>query len=307
LAACGCAEALVPLVRRLELAADEDEIEAEEECVVLVDAIATLCAETSGPEPSLVADAVDLIADRLDQANDRTRLGLAQVLGRIGRAEDTALVTPLMKDASADVRRAAVDALARLSAESSAGPLRLALADESYLVRIAAARALAASAHENAREDLERLVYDEDWRVRAAALRTIGAHERIGLTEDEKLDLIASRLGDEGAVCVAAVEALTQIGGTGSARVAASLLARPEPELVQVAVSCIGMHGAEEDLLDLLPMVSHDNWVVRAEAIQVLADRRMTRALPSILRRLEIEQDAFVRDVILRGLMRLEA
>jgi len=253
-----------------------------------------------------VADAVALISDRLDEANERTRLGLARVLGRIGRSEDAELVAPLMKDASADVRRVAVEALARLSAETSAVSLRLALADESHLVRIAAARALAASAHENARDDLERLVYDEDWRVRAATLRTIGAHQRVGLTEDEKLDLIASRLGDEGAVCVAAVEALTQIGGAGSARVSASLLSRPEPELVQVAVSCIGLHGAEEDLLDLLPMVSHANWAVRAEAIQVLADRRMTRALPSILRRLEIEQDDFVRDVILRGLIRLE-
>ncbi|MBW2722774.1 MAG: HEAT repeat domain-containing protein [Deltaproteobacteria bacterium] len=306
LATCGFAGALVPLVRRLELAADDDELEAEEEFVVLVDAIVTLCSSSSGDESSLVADAVALISDRLDEANERTRLGLARVLGRIGRSEDAELVAPLMKDASADVRRVAVEALARLSAETSAISLRLALADESHLVRIAAARALAASAHENARDDLERLVYDEDWRVRAATLRTIGAHQRVGLTEDEKLDLIASRLGDEGAVCVAAVEALTQIGGAGSARVSASLLSRPEPELVQVAVSCIGLHGAEEDLLDLLPMVSHANWAVRAEAIQVLADRRMTRALPSILRRLEIEQDDFVRDVILRGLIRLE-
>ncbi len=307
LAACGFAGALEPLVRRLELAANDDEIEAEEEFVVLVDAIVTLCSAPSSAEFALVADAVALISDRLDGANERTRLGLTRVLGRIGRSEDAALVAPLMKDASADIRRAAVEALAHLSAESSADSLRLALADESHLVRIAAARALASLAHENAREDLERLVYDEDWRVRAATLRTIGAHEHVGLTEDEKLDLIASRLGDEGAVCVAAVEALRQIGGTGSARVAASLLSRPEPELVQVAVSCIGLHGAEEDLLDLLPMVSHPNWAVRAEAIQVLANRRMTRAVPSILRRLEIEQDDFVRDAILRGLMRLEA
>ncbi len=306
LAACGCARALVALVRRLELAADDDEIEAEEECIVLVDALVTLCTDSLNTEPSLVADAVALVSGRLEGANEKTRLALARVLSRIGRREDTALVTSLMKDASADIRRAAVEALARLSVESSAEPLRLALADESHLVRIAAAWALAASAQENVRDDLERLVHDEDWRVRAATLRVIAAHERVGLTEEEKLALIESGLGDAAAVCVAAVEALTQVGGAGAVRVAASLLARPEPELVQAAVGCLGLHGAKDDLLDLLPMVSHAHWAVRAEAIQVLAERRVTRALPCILRRLEIEQDAFVRDAILHGLKRLE-
>jgi hypothetical protein len=33
----------------------------------------------------------------------------------------------------------------------------------------------------------------------------------------------------------------------------------------------------------------------------------VTRALPTILRRLETEQDSFVRDSILQGLKRLEA
>jgi len=46
---------------------------------------------------------------------------------------------------------------------------------------------------------------------------------------------------------------------------------------------------------------------VRAEVIHVLAERRVARALPSILRPLEFEQDAFVREAILRGLKRLEA
>jgi HEAT repeat protein len=45
---------------------------------------------------------------------------------------------------------------------------------------------------------------------------------------------------------------------------------------------------------------------VRAEAIQSLAERGMARAVPPILRRLETEQDEFVRDAILRALRRLE-
>ena len=45
---------------------------------------------------------------------------------------------------------------------------------------------------------------------------------------------------------------------------------------------------------------------MRAEAIQVLAGHRVTKAVPTILRRLETEQDGFVRDAILRALEKLE-
>ena len=72
------------------------------------------------------------------------------------------------------------------------------------------------------------------------------------------------------------------------------------------AVTCIGRHGNADELDTLVPLVSHTDWSVRAEAIQALADRGTARAVPPILRRLETEQDEFVRDVILRALKRLE-
>jgi HEAT repeat protein len=52
--------------------------------------------------------------------------------------------------------------------------------------------------------------------------------------------------------------------------------------------------------------VAHPEWLVRAEAIEVLARRRAIRAVPAILRHLEAEDDEFVREVILRALKRLE-
>ena len=57
---------------------------------------------------------------------------------------------------------------------------------------------------------------------------------------------------------------------------------------------------------ELLPLLSHDSWAVRADVIQTLAERRVTHAVPPILRRLELEQDDFVRDAILTALRRLE-
>jgi HEAT repeat protein len=86
----------------------------------------------------------------------------------------------------------------------------------------------------------------------------------------------------------------------------ATLLARPEAEIVREAVACVGARSDAATLDRLLPLVSHPDWSVRAEAIQVLAERRVTKAVPTILRRLETEQDGFVRDAILRALEKLE-
>ena len=53
-------------------------------------------------------------------------------------------------------------------------------------------------------------------------------------------------------------------------------------------------------------MTAHPDWSVRAEAIEVLSERGVARALPAIHHRLDLEQDEFVRTVILRALERLE-
>ena len=57
---------------------------------------------------------VELLGQRLDGAPEPVRLALATVLGRIGRPQDERLVAWLLKDPSPGVRRAAVQALARL-------------------------------------------------------------------------------------------------------------------------------------------------------------------------------------------------
>ena len=65
-------------------------------------------------------------------------------------------------------------------------------------------------------------------------------------------------------------------------------------------------HGDIEEVLALVALIAHSSWSVRAEAIQTLADRRAVQAVPAILRRLETEQDSFVRDAMLRALRQLE-
>ena len=218
----------------------------------------------------------------------------------------------LLKDPSAHVRRAAVDALVALDAgDAAAEPLRLALADEAPAVRIAAADALGASARPGVIEDLAGCADDEDARVRAAALRAIGlacrAHPGRRRARIARADSSKPRSRDEPFVALAAVEVLQRLGGVAPARMAA-LLARSEPEILRA--ERVRVHRPRRAIVaalePLVSLVSHADWSVRAEAIEVLADRGVVKAVPAILRLLETEQDEFVRDAILRALERLE-
>ena len=298
---------LALLVHHLEDVADDEDFETEEEVAALTDALIALAAP-SGVENALTGQAVELLASRIEGASDGVRLAIARVLGRIGRREDSPVVTLLLKDPEAPVRHAAVDALARLDPGTHAEPLRLALADESPVVRIAAAGALGASESDEVIDDLRNLSDDEDPLVRAAAVRALGL--RFARDDDETRretarQVIDRALGDAAPVALATVETLNEIGG-GEGHDLVALLERSEPELLREVVRWVGSHGHSEALEALIPVVSHPDWSVRAEAISALAERRLARAAPAILRRLETEQDDFVRDAILRALKRLE-
>jgi HEAT repeat protein len=302
-------EALPPLVRRLTEAAIEEDFEAEEEVAAMIDGLIDVAKPIAGSECDATEQAIGLLTACLEGAPESVRLAVATVLGRIGRHQDSPVVAFLLKDPSSAVRRAAVEALARLEPGTAGEPLRLALADESPSVRIAAATALGASQGNRSVDDLERLAADPDSRVRSAAVRSLVG--RFAYSDDERCRQAASQvlgaaLEDDAPVALSAVEALCEIGGAEAAR-AEGVLSRPEPELVREAVRCVGTHSEAEGIAALVPLVSHPDWSVRAEAIQALADRRFVRAVPTILRRLDLEQDDFVRRVTLRALNRLES
>jgi HEAT repeat protein len=305
----GVEKALVPLVRRLECAAPEDDPEGEAERSALIEAIVALAGPGGdGGSPALAARAVELLAALLSGSGDETRLSAARALARIARREDAALVALLMKDPSARVRRAAVDAIARIEPDSTPEPLHLAIADESASVRIAAARALGASRSDSVFDDLRRLAEDEDVRVRAMAVQAVGrrfAADPQPSLRAAALGVLSSACNDAAPVALALVEAVKEIGGEAASYVV-PLLGRSEPDVVREAVRCFGNHAESGELEALLPLVSHPDWAVRAEVVEILAERGVRQAVPAILRRLETEQDDVVRSVTLAALQRLE-
>jgi HEAT repeat protein len=302
-----CADLMPLLVERLEGAAIDPITESDEESTAIVGALVELARWDAQADRGLAGELVALLAGRLETAESEARVAVATVLGKVGRTEDEELIVHLLKDPDPAVRRSAVVALARLEPGAASEPLRLALADESARVRLAAATALGEAESPRVIEDLHRLILDEDSRVRSAAVRGIGihaAHDHVSV--EEAVSLIDHAIGGDSMMALAAVEALDAMGGARAAEAALRLLDRSEPELVQAAVACIGRHGEAETVAELLPLVGHGSWSVRSEAIQAMADRHVVQAIPAILRRLETEQDSFVRDTILRALKSLE-
>jgi HEAT repeat protein len=314
LARRGEAAAVAPLVRRLQLVTEDSEPEAEEERAALIDALVKIATTTTGAcefeaGPNL---AIDLLAASFETATEPVRLAIARVLGEIGGRHHATLMALLVQDPSPAVRRAAVGALAHMPGDARSEALRLAFADESASVRMAAAAALGAGDDPGALDALERLLCDEDADVRASAVRAIAESQVRSVAEGAASalprvrELLVATLGDRGPVAFAAVEAFEQIAPALAIEPVRGVLGHGDPEVVQSAVRCIRRHGGEEDVAALIPLVSHAHWAVRAGAIDALAERRVSAAMPTMLRCLDGEADEFVRGSLLRALERLE-
>jgi len=296
-------EALDALVRRFELEAAEEEDAAGEELELLAEAILAIASPGGGE----ARRAGRLLSERLPEASEAYRSAAARVLGQLGGRENAEGLALLFSDPSAAVRRAAVEGLARLGEGTLPEALHLACADEAPSVRIAAAGALGRAADPRALEDLERLAGDEDAAVRGAALRAAGALEPHGAeSAARRLALLERGVEEGGPVAIAALEVLRALGDPRGAGAARRGLDADAPELVRAAVACLGRLGEPHDLEQLLPLLDHASWAVRAEVIRVVAERGVRRALPALLRRLDQERDEFVREAMLSALERLE-
>lgn len=298
--------ALPVMLARLEELGRSADPDVDDERLALVSSIAAVAEPRPGAEREY-ARVLARLQEWLDEPHEALRLAVAMVISGVGRAEEAHVVTRLLKDPSPAVRRTSVRALERLDRDDAAEPLRVALADEAPRVRLAAVVALGASDAEGVLEDLLPLTQDSDVWVRAAAVRAVGVRSTASDALDERVrEVIDRALGDEVLVALGAVEALSEVGGADATRVL-SLFERDEPELLKEAIGCLERHATAAQLEAVVPLVDHAEWSVRAEAIRALSARGVARAAPAILRRLDVEEDAFVREVMLRGLERMGA
>ncbi len=99
---------------QLAAAAAEDDFEAEEELAAITDGLIALAAPGPKTGTAVTARAIELLTACLDRAAESVRIAVATIIGRIGRPEDSQIVSFLMKDASSSVRRASLEARERL-------------------------------------------------------------------------------------------------------------------------------------------------------------------------------------------------
>ncbi|MAG32185.1 MAG: hypothetical protein CL908_14980 [Deltaproteobacteria bacterium] len=295
------------LVWRLERAARSDEPEAEDDVSNLIAAIVCLAEHPEATDAGVDVQLIEILSSRLGGAPEPVRLAIAHVLARLGREQDEELTAHLLKDESSRVRCTAVQALTRFDFDRARDALRLALVDESDSVRMAAVRVLGGSGQMQAAEDLTRMLVDDDPRVIALAVRSLGQlhHAVIGASEG-LYSVIEDALRADPIVVLTAIETLVEVGGERAGAIAVRTLGREEPEVLRAALSCIGLHGTDEDLAQAIPLLSHSDWSVRAEVVRLLAGRAYRKGLPAMLRQLEIEGDAFARDAILCAVRELE-
>lgn len=304
LAECASAVVFGELFARIARADQRDSLEsAEEEAQALVSAVVAI-AERGDSEA--IDAAISLIDTRLGSGGERTRYAAAQLLARLARPADGMRIRALLADASAGVRRQAVEAILRLG-HGGDELLRVALADESPMVRAAAAAATAQLDPPGADGDLATLAEDRDPRVRSAVMSALALRAVHPGARALALALLADGVRSDGLAALAALASLQRIGGADAAAIAALGLHSAEPEIVERAVGCVGAHGDSEERAQLLPMLAHAAWPVRARAATELAARRLASAVPHLHERLALERDEFVREALLTALARLEA
>ena len=188
-------------------------------------------------EPDVLSEAVKPLIDRLNDADAKVRISMADALGTIGTAVAPHAIKPLVElfdDPDPSVRYAAVQALASIGGPSAASekvkPLIDRLIDRDEKVRGMAALALEllgpAAAPDAVKPLVERLG-DSDASVRDAAVMALGRIGPVAATEALK-PLVGLMRRTDGFSQSNAVEALSLMGPTAA------------PELVKPLITMLG-------------------------------------------------------------------
>jgi HEAT repeat protein/beta-lactamase regulating signal transducer with metallopeptidase domain len=190
-----------------------------------------------------------------------------------GATRDSAVVAALisrLKDESAEVRRAAANALGKLEDSRAVPALIAALSDDAARVRAAAADALGNFHDPRAVNRLSALLGDPDREVRKNALEALSEYEAgvpasaiLPLTRDPDAELRH-----------AAAHALGKLNDRGAGSALAPLVRDPSPGVRSAAIESLArLHDAAHASV-ILPALGDSHADVRRQAIEALEEMR---------------------------------
>ncbi|HKA91459.1 MAG TPA: HEAT repeat domain-containing protein, partial [Haliangiales bacterium] len=184
-----------------------------------------------------------------------------RILYRAAVEADRPALLLALREGDTALRAAAAGVLGLLDAEAETrGALVLALTDEDARVRAVAAGALGASRDRAAAAALESATADTESEVRAAAARALG---RLGVGAAALRGLVAGG----GRPAVEALEALAGFRDPADAPRFRAALAGDDAEIVKIAIRLGNLPWA-----DIVPLLAHARWDVRAAAVEVLRE-----------------------------------
>lgn len=190
-----------------------------------------------------------ILAELLRDPDPARRTFAAEVMGRVGGADEAALLERALGDEELDVRARAADSLGRLQSRPSRQALLRALEDPAWEVRAQAAKALGRIGEGEDAPRLAAALRDREWWVRnnaAAALREMGEAGEASLVEalwdgDRFARETAAQALEEGGQVERLVEQL-EGGGAGA-----------EAERVLLRLAELGCTGTMVQVLRGLP------------------------------------------------------
>jgi HEAT repeat protein len=232
---------LDPLLRALASAPTAKEKEAA------IGALVAAVREEPAATRSGLTDSVGGVLVPLASTPSEVQARAVVALGEIAHRPAVPILGQLLGSSNeAALRKAALDALARIGGDATLPLIARALDDADPSVRTAAIRALSARKHEASFADLLRLTKDPDESVRVAALQsaaTFPGHE------DEVRKASEAMLGDP--LPTPRREAASVLGGLGKAPTSRAmvkvLLSDPDPRVRQAAAYSVGRSLVDAD------------------------------------------------------------
>lgn len=241
------------------------------------------------------------LVDDLDPRSDAALAGAIAIAAlaeaHAHRPEDVGLVSGALGHRDAVVRRAAIDALARLGGEDAALAVTGSLADEEAVVALAAIRALG-TLHRAEQLALLAATTRDPLRL-GTVLRALGE------ADPERAFAAARPLlrSPEASVAAAAIDVIGDIALAGRAEALLTATDHADQEVVKLALVQVAKLGGEQALTSLAAALEHHAEAVRRFAAELLGQSRRADEAETVLRaRLDRERSAEVRQAIMAAL-----
>jgi beta-lactamase regulating signal transducer with metallopeptidase domain len=218
------------------------------------------------------------------------------------RVQDSvrAVVRALMvaaKDSEVEVRRAALQSLARFEDRSTIPTFREALKDSDAEIRATAIEALAELKDRSSAGEIAAMLKDENKEIRQRAAQALAEMPSRSVINE----LVAALKDEDAEVRASAIRALTEIKDPAVVGPLTTALQDPNPDVRSRAVSALHELDLSSPPNGLVEMLKDQNAEVRHEAVHAVGHYKMTQAVPQLRAMLE-DSNSDVREAAVEAL-----